>query len=73
MSEVTIRICDVKGCRTEAVSHLDVILVCRQEVLSNGHGGSYKIYAEKDVDLCGNHDWEYRKALPDTVIEKKEK
>lgn len=67
MSIVTVKMCDVEGCRKESAEHLPVMLVCAQE---NGDG-AFKIYTEKDVDLCGTHDLQYRRALPDIKIERK--
>lgn len=67
MSEITITMCDVKGCRREATDHYETFLVCRQE---NGDG-AFTVYTETDIDLCGAHDLEYRRALPDIKIERK--
>lgn len=71
MSKVTLHICDIKDCRNEAAGHYPVMLVCHQE--GKNRDGSYKIYTEENVDICGKHDLEYRRALPDMDIERKEK
>lgn len=70
MSTITIQMCDIKDCREEATEHLDIMLVCRQE--GKKQDGSFKIYTEKEVDLCGRHELEYRRVLPDMRIERKE-
>lgn len=69
MSKVTIDICDIKGCRSEAPEYLDIMLLKAQE---NGDG-SFKIYIEENVDLCGTHHYEYKLAIPDMKIERKAK
>ena len=70
MSEVTIKICDVKGCRAEAPINLPIMLICQQRE-GKEHSGSFEIFSEPDVDLCIEHDREYRQALPDIEIERK--
>lgn len=59
MSKTTITMCDIENCRDEATANLPVMLICKQE---NGDG-SFKIYSNPNVDLCGKHDTEYRLAL----------
>lgn len=55
--------CDIKNCRAEAEKHLPIMLVCHQEKLSDGGGGSFTIYTRKNVDLCGKHEMDYRMTL----------
>ena len=67
MSVVEVRMCDIKGCRAEAYATLPTMLVCRQE----DGDGSFTIYSEVGIDLCGKHDGDYRRMLPDWEIERK--
>lgn len=67
MSEVTITMCDIEDCRAEAVERYDFMQVSRQE---NGDG-AFKVYTLTDVDLCGQHEHQYRAALPDMRIKER--
>ena len=66
MSVVTIKMCDVKDCRIEAADHLNTMLSYHQE---NDNGP--EIYTETDVDLCGEHYYEYKTSLPEMHVERK--
>lgn len=66
MSRVAVRMCDVAGCRSEAIAKtLEVVAVAYRD--------DQGLHTENfnDVDLCPPHEHKYRTNLPEIEIEKK--
>lgn len=61
MSEVNVRLCDIRGCKNLADHLYSNIMWAEQE----GGDGSFTTYlVEGPIDLCGSHEYEYRSSLP---------
>ena len=71
MSTQTVKICDIKDCNFVADTTLPYMMVANfnicQEDMDNSDG--LHIWTEKNVDLCGKHYYQYRRALPNMILD----
>lgn len=68
MSVVSVSICDVKGCKNLASHRYSSVIWSEQE---NGDGSFTTYKVDEDVDMCGSHEYEYRKELPKIALKSK--
>lgn len=68
MSAVNVNICDIRDCKNLASHRYSTVIWSEQE---NGDGSFATYKVDEDIDMCGLHEYEYRRALPKIALKEK--